>query len=445
MPIRHVSFLHLGDVHYPDLIARSPLVDHKDRGLSTAIVGAVSSTRIADIARGITRIRSEEKNLVAIVLTGDLTTKGSISGYKECLTFLHGALQLSDVNYWQHRGLLAVPGNHDLNRSLIVSGQPLLEKFAPLSQAWREVFGSDRALTVGMPIATDLSPIGEGDNPSIRFLPLNTCFLCGEYRAFPEQVRSEMVKLLDALKSTVPSEAFEKMMSEQIDCPAAEREHVETIAQHIRESDNSSVSVVFGHHPLLAQPMPRVDGYNEMLNAGFVRETILESRKNVIYLHGHIHQDPLITVNSPMRGSHRIIHISAPALEDGFNLIRIFFSEETGLPLGMELIPHRFGDHLGLIKGDPIKLRLIDQTGLWNEIDQPWIEYVLEKLTSPQIALRFNDLLKAIPSSLKHDLEPNEQVNSLSDALVILELLEIIEIVNRDKPPKTWQCRRKII
>ncbi|WP_425252431.1 metallophosphoesterase family protein [Janthinobacterium sp. NFX145] len=444
MPISHVSFLHLGDVHYPDLILRSQLVDHKDQGLAAATVGAVSSTRIADIARGINRIRAEEKNLVAIVLTGDLTTKGNIAGYKDCLTFLHRTLQLSDVDYWQHRGLLAVPGNHDLDRSLIVNGQPLLDKFSPLSQVWADVCGSASALTVGMPLATDLSPIGV-DNPSIRFLPINTCFLCGEFRAFPERIRNEMVKALDTLKSTVPVDVFDKMVSEQIDCPAAERGHVDAIAQYIRECDASSVPVVFGHHPLLAQPMPRIDGYNEMLNAGFVRETILESRKNVIYLHGHIHQDPLLTVNSPMRGAHRIIHISAPALEDGFNLIRIYFSTETGQPLGMELIPHRFGDHLGLVKRDAIKLRLIDQTELWNEIDQPWIEHVLAKLTSPQIVLRFNDLLKSAPNSLKVDLEVSAQVDALTDALIILELLEIIEIVNREKPSKTWQCRRKII
>ena len=444
MPISHVSFLHLGDIHYPDLILRSQVVDHKDQGMSTATVGAVSSTRIADIARGINRIRTEEKNLVAIVLTGDLTTKGNISGYKDCLSFLHRTLQLSDMDYWQHRGLLAVPGNHDIDRSLIVNGQPLLDKFSPLSQVWADVCGSSSALTVGMPLATDLSPVG-ADNPSIRFLPINTCFLCGEYRAFPERIRNEMVKALDTLKSTVPADAFEKMVSEQIDCPAAERGHVDAIAQHIRESDASSVPVVFGHHPLLAQPMPRIDGYNEMLNAGFVRETILESRKNVIYLHGHIHQDPVLTVNSPMRGAHRIIHVSAPALEDGFNLIRIYFSVETGQPLGMELIPHRFGDHLGLVKRDPIKLRLIDQTEIWNEIDQPWIEHVLTKLKSPQIVFRFNELLRSTPSPLKADLEMADQIEALSDALVILELLEIVEIVNREKPSKTWQCRRKII
>ena len=100
LPTRHISFLHLGDVHFPDLLATPPLADHKDRGMSAAMVGAVSSTRIVEIGREITRIRQEQVNLVAIAQTGDLTTRGDVPGYEACLKFLHNALQLSDSAYW---------------------------------------------------------------------------------------------------------------------------------------------------------------------------------------------------------------------------------------------------------------------------------------------------------------------------------------------------------
>ncbi len=446
LPISHISFLQLGDVHYPDLLKASPLADHKDPGLSSATVGAVSSSRIADITRGIIRILGEEKNLVAVVLTGDLTTRGNVPGYKDCLAFLHGALQLADTVYWKDRRLLAVPGNHDINRAAIINGPPMSEKFEPLLKNWEEICGSNEFLTVNAPKPTDLPTVLPGfPAPSIRFLPLNTCYLCGEHRAFPEQIRDKVIQLLDALKATVPADEFEKMMSEQIDCPAVSREHVIALEKHIREGDMDSVSVVIGHHPLFAQPMTRIDGYNEMLNAGYVRETILETRKNVIYLHGHIHQDPLLIVNSPLKGSHRIIHVSAPALEDGFNLIKIFFSDETNQPLGLEMIQYRFGDHFGLVKHAPIKLRLIDQASLWNEIDQPWIKYVLDKLFSPKFVLRFSDLLRAVPAPLKRGIELIDQTEFIKDALVILELLEIIDITNRDGSVKTWQCHRKTI
>ena len=109
MPTRNISFLHLGDVHFPDLIATQPLADHKDKGMSAAMVGAVSSTRIVEISKEITRIQKEQINLVAIALTGDLTTRGDVPGYESCLKFLHKALQLSDMRTGKTGGFLLYP------------------------------------------------------------------------------------------------------------------------------------------------------------------------------------------------------------------------------------------------------------------------------------------------------------------------------------------------
>lgn len=348
MPTSCISFLHLGDVHYPELLKARPLADHKDKGLSPAMVNTLSSSRVTEIMRGISQIRKEETNLVAVVMNGDLTTIGDVSGYKDCLTFLHNALQISDHVYWKDRRLLVVPGNHDILRSAIVNGQPLLDKFDPLLEQWERIFGSRDYLTVQAPTPTDLPPpIPGASRPSVRFLPINTCIFCGEYRAIPEAIRDTVINLLNKLKSSISGEEFENMMSEQIDCPAVCRDDVITLQKHIAESDVNSVSVTIGHHPLFAQPMPRIGGYNELLNAGFIRESVLETRRNVVYLHGHIHQGPMLLVSNPILGTHRLIHVSAPALIDGFNLVRIFFSNDTNQPLGLELTQYRFGDHLG--------------------------------------------------------------------------------------------------
>jgi len=441
-----ISFLQLGDIHYPELVKAAPLVDPKDKGLSGAMIGALSSSRVAEVMRGINQARKADDNLVAVVLTGDLTTIGDLSSYKDCLTFLHNTLQLSDATYWKDRKLLAVPGNHDISRSTIAIDQPLHEKFEPLLEQWDAVFGAQDFLTTDAPTPVDLAvgPL-DSDRPSIRFLPLNTCLFCGEHRAFPDAIRTTVADSLDKLKTELPHDKFEKLLSEQIDCPAVSREHAVQLGEHISKGATNSISVAVGHHPLFAQPMPRLAGYSELLNAGFVRETMLETGRNVIYLHGHIHQDPVLLVTSPMKGSHRIIHISAPALEDGFNLIRIFFSSETGQPLGLELNQHRFGDHLGLIQRDPIRLCLVDHELFWNEADDPWMTHVLEKLSSPQYVLRFNDLLKTMPTKLRSTADPTKHRELLTDALRILELVELIEIVNRDRAPALWQCRRKAI
>lgn len=446
MPTRHISFLHLGDVHFPDLLAAKPLADHKDKGMSAAMAGVVSSTRIVEIGREITRIQKEQVNLVAIALTGDLTTRGDVPGYESCLRFLHKALQLSDRTYWKERRLFVVPGNHDINRSEIVNGQPLQKKFEPLLRQWEDIFGARDYLTIGSPSPTDL-PISApgGAEPSIRFLPLNTCYLCGEYRAFPAQIRDKVVELLDELKKTVAADEFERMMSEQVDCPAVSREHVDELGGHIRRNNIDSISVVLGHHPLFAQPMPRIDGYNELLNAGYIRETVLNAKRNVVYLHGHIHQDPLLSISSPLRGPHRIVHISAPALEDGFNLIKVFFSDVTNQPISLELTQYRFGDSFGLIAREPIKIRLVDQNALWSEIDDPLTKHVIGKLKAPDLAMRFSELLRSVPKSLSTNLDDTQKSEALKKVLLVLELLELIEITNRDGAAVTWQCRRKSI
>lgn len=445
MPTSYISFLQLGDVHFPDLLKSPPLADVKDKGFSTAMTSSISSNRIAEIVREINKVK-EQEDLVAIILTGDLTTRGNTSGYEECLNFLHGALQLSDSLYWKNRKLLAVPGNHDINRRAIVSGQPLEAKFEPLLSYWEARFGSRDFLTVNSPIPTDLPPATGGPiAPSVRFLPLNTCYLCGEHRAFPIEIREKLIELLEALKLSMPPDEFESLVSEQIDCPAVSRDHIGTLTKSIAQNSTDSISVVIGHHPLFPQPMPRIDGYNELLNAGFIRESVLETRRNVIYLHGHIHQDPLLLVSSPLRGSHRLIHISAPALEDGFNLIKVFFSDETNQPLGVELIQYRFGDHLGLVTREPIRLRLIDQEALWNEVKDPWANYVLNKLNSPQVVLRFNDLLDTIPAAMVNGMGRSDQAKLIEDALLVLELLELVEITNRQATSRLWQCRRRVV
>jgi len=53
--------------------------------------------------------------------------------------------------------------------------------------------------------------------------------------------------------------------------------------------------------------------------------------------------------------------------------------------------------------------------------------------------------LKAIPSRLKSTADASKHKELLSDALRILELVELIEIVNRDSAVALWQCRRKAI
>lgn len=443
---RQISFLHLGDIHYPDLLGAAPLVDHKDQGVSGGAVQAIASSRIAEIAREVDRIRRTEVDLAAVIQTGDLTSKGNEDGYRKCLSFLRSVLKIEDAGYWKDRHFVAVPGNHDVNRLTVNSAADPTVKFQPLVEQWINIFGSSDYLTVVDPEPRDCPFDGASAHSStIRFIPINTCLMCGEFRAIPEKIRAKVVSLLGDLKSEISSDEFENIMREQIDCPAVSREHVDAVGRHISNCDDHGVSVVVGHHPILAQPIPRIDGYGELINAGYVREVMLNTRRNVLYLHGHIHQSPVLAVNSPIKGSNRIIHISAPALEAGFNLLRIHFSTSTGQPLGLELIKYSFGEHLGLSAEEPVRLRLIDQDSIWNEIEGPWVKHVLDCLPRPDAILRYRDIERRVPSMLAGTLSEEQRVDALRSAITLLELLEIVAITNREKHPSHWQCHRRTI
>ena len=142
LPAECLSFLHLGDIHFPELMNAHLLADHKDKGISNELAGRIGSTRLAEISRGMEEIRKNELRLVAIISTGDLTTKGDLAGYRDCLNFLGGALNLSDDKYWENRRFFVVPGNHDIDRSTIVPGQDIQNKFLPLLEQWQSIFSS---------------------------------------------------------------------------------------------------------------------------------------------------------------------------------------------------------------------------------------------------------------------------------------------------------------
>jgi hypothetical protein len=70
--------------------------------------------------------------------------------------------------------------------------------------------------------------------------------------------------------------------------------------------------------------------------------------KPVLFLHGHIHDDPIEIVNSPMYRNSKIICVSAPLFipiketnikNIGFNKIKIIFGDKV--PIGCEIELHR--------------------------------------------------------------------------------------------------------
>ena len=69
--------------------------------------------------------------------------------------------------------------------------------------------------------------------------------------------------------------------------------------QGVHDAPSNVLSVIVAHHNLLPQRLPRLAPYTELVNGGALRASLGELGKPVLYLHGHIHEDPIEILRSP--------------------------------------------------------------------------------------------------------------------------------------------------
>ena len=445
--MKRKSILHIGDIHYPELVASGRLGDVKSRSFAGPMLDRIAPSRLNEILKRLVDIATRDCHLVAIVCTGDLTTRGNLDGYVSAINLLRKTLNAISSNRPDEPDLIVVPGNHDIDRAAIRIGSEPAGKFEGINSEWikafpdKEVFHylSPRGRTLKLDTTSEF-------NSRVCVYPLNTCLLSGEYIGFPEGIRRKIEEELARHRENMGDAMFFEMLTEQVDCPAVDRSHVEALAQQITQSSSNSVNLVLGHHPLLPQATPRVDGYVELLNGGFIRESLFSTGRTVIYLHGHIHQSPIHIVSNREAGECRLIHISAPEFRDGFNIINFYFAEESGAVLGLEVCPYRFRDSQGLCTMEKVSLRLLPRDAVWNELDHPVSEAILAILSSPEVGLRFNTLVERIKAKVKiRRLSDEKYRRVVAEKLNILETLEVVGIVNRSAVWDHWQVRRRSI
>src|SRR5665213_2240319 len=77
--------LQIGDIHYPDALAER-LTDIKDKGFPTRVAESSALKPRELVMRSL--LAEVESGCDGILFSGDLTCRGDISGYKECLQYL---------------------------------------------------------------------------------------------------------------------------------------------------------------------------------------------------------------------------------------------------------------------------------------------------------------------------------------------------------------------
>ena len=426
--MKSVTLLQIGDVHLPDY--RHELVgDIKDRAVPPALLASIAPQKLTLVIRNVLEA-VDRHNVAGVLICGDLTSRGSLVDYDECVKYLTEALDLANPARWAADALHAVPGNHDVDRALCdPAGRDLFAKFASLEKRWSDI---------GLPIlATNvIRQTSVSNQGGIALFSVNSCIGCGERRLLPEGVRDEIRDVLDRyVASATPRDAFD-LVGEQLDTPAFDHEHVEALMRAITRLDDTWVPVVVAHHNILPQATPRVALYTEVVNGGLVRSRLTACDRPVVYCHGHIHDDPIELVQDQRKRTGHFISISAPELIRGFNIITIHFNRRH-LPLGCEILCYRLQNDGAVVMSPPIRVPLVTGTALVKYHDEA-LQAVLRSTTNAPL-MRFEEVRAAI----NQGRTPTLTRPTIKDALMEAEWLGLIDITNRNETYEHWQVRRR--
>jgi hypothetical protein len=425
--MRRLTLFQVGDVHFPDHAEAD--ADVKDGAFPASLISATSSKQLMASTRELVAQLADAPG-AGLIFSGDLTSKGDLAAYGECVDYLVNAFLLDNPEHWDPSRIHVVPGNHDVNRDLAaeqMSGD-LFSKFAPLRAAWAR-HGLD-VIAIETPRRSYLSEEGA----RIDLFGLNSCLGCGEKRSVSNEIQAHVRNGL--LQLELDDEGIDSFMvsllestTETIDAPAIAEFDIGLVCEAIRTESAIGLPVLIGHHNVLQQAQPRFDLYTDLVNAGMFRSRLAGLAIPILYLHGHIHSDAIEVVHQATPDSGQLVLISCPEFKDGFNRIEICFTE-AGVPVGCVIHKFRRRLHGGIAQeGAPVRIPLMRAEPTMSGTARTIAQVLFAK---PDIGL---------VADIHRDLESTLTVEQVAEAVQELEWLGIVDVLSAELPPKSWRLR----
>jgi calcineurin-like phosphoesterase family protein len=422
MELKSITLIQVGDIHFPESRDES-VADKKDSSFPKAVADMAAMRPLTCVSRALTRELDQKPN--ALLFSGDMTTKGNVDGYRECLEYLNRVVNFAR---WKPNKIHAVPGNHDVDRKMVdPTGKDLYAKFTPFELLWESY--DLPILTVSKIRSTKIS---SGSN-SVFVHSLNSSLGCGEKRYLPPEIAPDLIKLFDDYAKRVGDDAF-ALLGDTLDTPAFNHSDIEDICQAITVSESKHLPLVLSHHNILPQVLPRLAMYTELINAGVIRSRFSHLERPIIYCHGHIHDHPLEVIHEPEYEGSRVICVSAPAFTDGFNVVRVEFTSQ-GFPVGCVVTSHRLSPRDCEVRRHAVRIPLISGSFDIRRIADPRITRLVGCMVEKET--RLADVIETLNDST---MSP-----SVAAALALeAEWLGLIAIEDRDnKDPGSWVLRRR--
>ncbi|MCF4128475.1 metallophosphoesterase family protein [Methylobacterium sp. SyP6R] len=431
---RPLRILQIGDIHFPEAISNRPDADLKRDPFDISDEIAPIGLRIQKISESFSQY--EEQYFDAIAFMGDYTTGNpdllsQMQSMEECIDYLDRNVIKILLGKHGHARSIFVPGNHDVDRTKCPSSsgdrygkfQYYIEKIGKYGYAHNS--------------AENISVITAKQGELSAFIyGINTCIGCGEFLSFPDSMRAELSnRLKDILRSTSDKQIDDAVnsfmdLTERLDAPLIDSSILHKLDNLIIRNSNenpSSVHVVVGHHNLLPQTVPRIALFSELMNSGELRSFLASKDDPIIYLHGHIHQDPIEVVFSQSNPTSCVISISAPEFINGYNVLEIHFSED-GSPLGLVINAVR-QDSIGkMTRLEPRRIPFRQGPHRIAAITE-LARRMFHDTFASNSQLHFGDVCK------KYPLEPEDAIER---ALLELEWLGLVQIANRNRASKRW-------
>ena len=422
--LKRLRLIQVGDVHLPSAMRSGRRIDQKDDAFSVELRNLISSLPIKVVFRQIYRIL-EEEDVSGILFMGDFTDQGDLAGYEQTCAFIAHSLQLGTGRRHAHIPVGIVPGNHDINRPLALE-PGMSTKFDPLNAAL------EKARLPRMPVQQIVNLSIGSPETQLSISLMNSCWGCGASEFIPEDFREGIGKAIEEALNRGGEKALKTYYDRQFDTPAFSEQSITDIVQAGIRAPHSTLMIVAAHHNLLPQREPRIAQYTELLNSGAIRASLCELNRPVIYLHGHIHMDPIEMVTAPKASP--LICISAPAVEDGFNVLDFVFTRSR-MPLACQITPWRFNRSGILHSQDRVAVSLLGRRRRSHDATLGQIYSHLLK----EREIFWNDLLSYTTGIFSSDTE--EQTR---ESLELLIADESVLVENYDAAPSSWIIRANI-
>lgn len=371
MPLTKLTVLQIGDVHFPEWKESSSEIDLKVNRFSQTIVSALQTDTLSPVLEGLRDVCRQEP-VDAAILMGDFTSVGKTQFIEPAVTVVSGLI--NDSGAVRQIPIFGVPGNHDVSRDDAVRLGDL-GKFQTLQTAFA------KAKWGPLPVQTYVEQaLSNGAGMDLPLFLLNSSIGSWSKALYPQGMRQlifadndEPIKLGDVApfgdtKIAPIASSLAEQVYEQLDTPYFRAIDIQAIAEKIKAA--KAPAIVVAHHNLLPQYTPRISQFGEVLNAGFARQLFLNAGTQILYLHGHIHTDPIEIVRAP-GGPAMIVTIAAPVFWKGFNLVTLF-QQEGGAPFAAKITQYRMGDN-GLGKTSEVIPLMADPTELLRkEVSKFW-------------------------------------------------------------------------